>query len=152
MEYVKVIDLCSLTYNESQTVDSIIFKGVGFGKEPDKNLESTGIVFIKDLPGLMIKSEPEEGDIIGTITVVTNPSLQKLDDEESPTGGPKDKENKALDEHSTRDKESPTGGPKDRKNKVLDEHSTRDESQTTKAWSQLRMIKVFNLTLISCQC
>ena len=124
MEDVKAIDLCSLKYDESKTVDSIIFKGVGFGKEPDKNLESTDIAFIRDLPGPMIKLEPEEGDIIGTVTVVTNPSLQKSDNEESPTGGSKNNENKALDEHSTRDEESPTGGPKYRENKALDEHST----------------------------
>ena len=78
--------------------NSIIFKGVGSGKEPDKNLESTDTAFIKDLPGPTIKLEPKKDDIIGTITVVTDPSLQKLDDEESPTGGVKDMENKALDE------------------------------------------------------
>ena len=75
MEDVKAIDLCSLTYDESEMVDSIIFKGVGFGKEPDKNPESSGAAFIKDLPGLTIKSEPEEDNIIGTITVVTDPSV-----------------------------------------------------------------------------
>ena len=84
-------------------VDSIIFKGVGFGKEPDKNPESTGTAIIKDLPGPTIKSEPEEDDIIGTITVVTDPSPLKLDDEESPRGGVKGMENKALDEQSTGD-------------------------------------------------
>ena len=74
-----------------------------FGKEPEKNPESTGTAFIKDLPGLTIKSEPKKDDIIGTITVVTDPSLQKSDDEESPTGGIKDMENKPLDEQSTGD-------------------------------------------------
>ena len=64
---VKAIDLCSLTYDESKMVDSIIFKVVSFGKEPDKNLENTGTTFIKDLPGPMIKSGPEEDDIIGTM-------------------------------------------------------------------------------------
>ena len=34
---------------------------------------------------------------------MTDPSLQKLDDKESPTGGVKDTENKALDEQSTGD-------------------------------------------------
>ena len=62
-------------------------RGPALAKSTDKNLESTGTAFIKDLPSPMIRSEPEEDDIIGTITVMTDPSLQKLNNEESPTGG-----------------------------------------------------------------
>ena len=56
-EDVKTVELGCLTYDESETVDSIVFKGLGFAKGPHEN---TGIPFIKDLPGLTIKKGLEQ--------------------------------------------------------------------------------------------
>ena len=47
MENVKTVEVGCLTYDESETVDSIVFKGLGFAKGPGEN---TGVPFIKDLP------------------------------------------------------------------------------------------------------
>ena len=56
-EDVKTVELRCLTCDENETVDSIVFKGLGFAKRPSEN---TGIPFIKDLLGLTIKKKSEQ--------------------------------------------------------------------------------------------
>ena len=57
---IKAIDMCCLMYDELETVNRIIHKGLSFGKEPDKSPSHVGVPFIRDLPSPLIKSGPSE--------------------------------------------------------------------------------------------
>ena len=101
---IKAIDMCCLMHDKLETVDSIIFKGLVFGKDPDKSPNCTSVPFIKDLPGPMIKSEPTNTKIQDTVTVTLEQSSQKSDKEKAePARKEKDLENKSTDDKPAED-------------------------------------------------
>ena len=59
-EDVKMIEFGCLTYDKNKTVDSVIFRGLGFAKGPNEKSATMGTPFVKDLPSPTIKKEPTE--------------------------------------------------------------------------------------------
>ena len=59
-EDVKTIKLGCLTCDENETVDSVVFRGLGFAKGLIEKTVATGTPFVKDLPGPTLKKESEE--------------------------------------------------------------------------------------------
>ena len=54
-EDVKTIEIGCLTFDEEETLNSVIYRGLGWGIDPSDKTKKTGIPFVKDL----IKQEPE---------------------------------------------------------------------------------------------
>ena len=130
---IKAIDMCCLTYDESENVDSIIFKGLRFGKDPDKSPNCTGVPFIKDLPWPMIKCEPPNTKIQDTITVTSEQSSQKSDKEKAePARKEKDLENKSTDDKPAED-DMPVSKEKDLEDKLSDDKSTTKKNHENKS-------------------
>ena len=148
---IKAIDVCCFTYDELETVDSIIFKGLRFGKDPDKSPNSTDVPFIKDLPEPMIKSEPPNTEIQDTVTVTSEQSSQKLDKEKAePARKEKDLENKSTDDKPAED-DRPVSKEKDLEDKLSDYKSTTKKIMKIKVRDQLKITLVIEYFLANCQ-
>ena len=63
----------SLTYDENETVDMLVFRGLGVAKGSGDKPSNMGKPFIKDLPELSVKKEPVETNTCGSNVSPTGP-------------------------------------------------------------------------------